>query len=229
MTKQLSKSIMNRSRFKNRYLKWPSRENFLSYKKAKNLCNSLNRKAKKTYFEKAKGNGIMDSKKFWSIVKPFLASKSFIHNNDIKIEIDNKIIEDESELVKIFNSHYINIVKSTDGKYPTKLGTLASRIVIVATFKNHPSIISIKNEFRPTAELNYKAATVDQINKTIRSLDAKKATEPDKIPVKVVKMLAYIIDEHLTNIINNDLLRNSISDSAKITSVRPIFKQGERT
>ena len=53
-----------------------------------------------------------------------------------------------------------------------KLGTLASGISekeIVATitdnFKNHPSITSIKNQFRPAAELNIKAATVDQINK----------------------------------------------------------------
>ena len=128
MTKELGKSIMNRSRFKNRYLKWPSRENFLAYKKAKNLRNSLNKKAKKTYFEKATENGIMGSKKFWSTVKPFLSSKGFIHNNDITIEINNKIIEDKSELAKTFNSHYINIVKSTTGKHPTKLGTLASRI-----------------------------------------------------------------------------------------------------
>ena len=136
------------------------------------------------------------------------------------IEIDDQIIEDESELAKAFNSHYINMVKSTTGKHPTKLGTLASRIrekeIVVTTidkFKNHPSIISIKNEFRPTAELNIKAATVDQINKIIRSLDAKKVTGPDKIPVKVVKMSAYIIDKHLNNIINNDLLRNSFSFS----------------
>ena len=46
MTKELSKSIMNRSWFKNRELNWASRENVLAYKKAKNLCNSLNEKAK---------------------------------------------------------------------------------------------------------------------------------------------------------------------------------------
>ena len=216
ITKELSKSIMNISRFKNRYLKWPSSENFLAYKKVKNLCNSLNKKAKRTYFEKATENGIMGSKKFWSTVKPSLSSKGFIYNNNITIQIDNKIIEDESELVKTFNSHYINIVKSTTVKHPTKLGTLASRTSekeIVATiidkFKNHPSIISIKTEFRPTAGLNIKPTTVDQINKIIRSLDAKKATGSNKIPVKVVKMSAYIIDKHLTNTINNDLLRNS--------------------
>ena len=47
MTKELRKAIMDRSRFKNKYLKWPSRENFFAYKKAKNICNPLNKKAKK--------------------------------------------------------------------------------------------------------------------------------------------------------------------------------------
>ena len=122
---------------------------------------------------------------------------------DITIEIDKKIIEDKSELTKTFNSHYINIVKSTTGKHPIKLGTLASRIskkeivtAITDEFKNHSSIISIKNEFQPAAELNIKAATVEQVNKII-SLNAKKAVGPDKIPVKVVKMSVYIIDKHL--------------------------------
>ena len=42
-------------------------------------------------------------------------------------------------------------------------------------------------------------------------------------------MSAYIIDKHLINTINNDLLRKSFSESAEIASVRPIFKKGERT
>ena len=97
---------------------------------------------------------------FWSAVKPFLSSKRFINNNDITIEIDNKIIEDKSESAKTFNSHYINIVKSSTG---SKHATLASRIseketvaIIIDKSENHPSIISIKNEFRPTAELNLR-------------------------------------------------------------------------
>ena len=118
---------MNRSRFKNRYLKWPSRENFLGYKKAKNLQRKLFKQKSEKGFEKATENGIMGSNKFWSTVKPFLSSKGFINNNDITIDIDNKIIEDKSELAKTFNSNYINIVKSTTGKHPTKLGTFFSK------------------------------------------------------------------------------------------------------
>ena len=42
-------------------------------------------------------------------------------------------------------------------------------------------------------------------------------------------MLAYIVDKHQTNVINNDLLRKSFSDSAKIASVRVIFKKEEKS
>ena len=50
MNKSPSKIIMQKSKVRNNYLKWPSRENFLNYKEVKNKCNSLVRKSKKEYF-----------------------------------------------------------------------------------------------------------------------------------------------------------------------------------
>ena len=58
-------------------------------------------------------------------------------------------------------------------------------------------------------------------------MNPKKATGPDKIPVKIVKLAASVIDSHLTNIIN-DLSDNAFSDSAKLASVRPIYKKDDR-
>ena len=42
---------MVRSRITNRYLKWPSRENYLELKKAKRFSKNLTKKAKKQYFK----------------------------------------------------------------------------------------------------------------------------------------------------------------------------------
>ena len=42
---------MVRSRITNRYLKWPSRENYLELKKAKRLSKNLTKKAKKQYLK----------------------------------------------------------------------------------------------------------------------------------------------------------------------------------
>ena len=121
MTKELRKAIMDRSRFKNKYFKWPSCENVLVYKKAKNIFNSLNKKAKKDYFKKATADGVMSKRKFWNTVKLFLTSKGFLHNDNISIDINGNIVEDEQKLTKEFNSYYINTAEITSGKPPMKL------------------------------------------------------------------------------------------------------------
>ena len=73
---------------RNKYLKWPSRENYVSYKKSKNKCNSLTKKAKKVFF--------------WSAVKPFLkVYKGCISNDFISLEKDGDLISNEKELVKL--------------------------------------------------------------------------------------------------------------------------------
>ena len=63
MTKDLNKVIMNTSNAKSKYLNWQSRENFNSYKRTKNKCNSLTKKAKRDFFKEATKDGIMTSKK----------------------------------------------------------------------------------------------------------------------------------------------------------------------
>ena len=39
MSNESSNAIMNTSKLRNRYRKWPSRENFLAFKKQENFCN----------------------------------------------------------------------------------------------------------------------------------------------------------------------------------------------
>ena len=51
ITKDLSRARMMKSKTKNQYVKWPSGENFLAFKKAKNKSASINEKAKKRLFQ----------------------------------------------------------------------------------------------------------------------------------------------------------------------------------
>ena len=74
-------------------------------------------------------------------------------------------------------------------------------------------------------DFNIRAASVGQIIKIFKGLNPKKATGPNKIPIKIVKLEANVIDSHLTNIINNNLSKNSFSDSTKLVSIRPIYKK----
>ena len=72
-------------------------------------------------------------------------------------------------------------------------------------------------------------ATTEEINKIIKEVDSKKATGLDKIPPKIVKMSANVIDSHLANIINNsDIAQNVFSEKENLACVRPIFKKNDR-
>ena len=64
MTKALSEAIMNKSKIRNKYQKWPSRETILALKEAKKFCNKLTRSVKKAYFCKVTGKGFANKKTF---------------------------------------------------------------------------------------------------------------------------------------------------------------------
>ena len=49
-------------------------------------------------------------------------------------------------------------------------------------------------------EFKIEEAKVEQTNNILRNINSRKATGPDKISSKIVKMSANVIDSHLTNI-----------------------------
>ena len=181
MRKELNKAIMNRSKLKNRYTNRPSRENFLAFKKQKNICKNLNKKTKKNYFSKITSKGTMGNKQFWNRVKPFLTSKGFLHNDDIALRIGDNIVTDCNELAKEFNEYYMNIVQNTTGKATTKLqGSNNDKSIvetIIKTYDHHPSIKLIKKHIqKENNNFDIKPASAGQINKILKNLNPKKAT-----------------------------------------------------
>ena len=106
MTKELRKTIMNRSRLKKEYQDWTSRKNFKNWgKKQKNKCNKPCRKAKKNHFKNITEDNLNNNNKFWQFVKPFLTNKGVFGTDFIYIKKDNQYIDNETELVEMFNSH----------------------------------------------------------------------------------------------------------------------------
>ena len=121
MTRELNKAIMTKSKVKSYYVKWPSPENFVAYKKAKNKCNLLTRKANRKFFREATKSGVMSNKTFWETVKPLLTNKGCMTNDCISIEKDGDIIRDEKLLVELFNENFINIAEISSGNKPSYL------------------------------------------------------------------------------------------------------------
>ena len=236
MTKELSKAVMNKSKTRNKYIKWPSRENFLAMKRAKNCCNNLTRTTKNNFFQRVTKSGFANNKKFWNAVKPFLTNKDFLTNNNISIKVNDDLVTDKTKLADLFNLRYINIVEKTSGAPPVIQGNPNNPNEdnntaknIIKQYENHSSIINIKNHIdSQVIRFDIPTAKIEDINKIIKNVNPKKATGPDKIPPKIVKLSANIIDSHLMNIINIDLSNNSFSNEAKVATVRPIYKKKSR-
>ena len=100
---------------------------------------------------------------------------------------------------------------------------------IIKQYENHSSIINIKNHIdSPAIRFHISTAKTEDINKIIKNINPKKSTGPDKIPPKIVRLSANMIDSHLMNIMNNDLSNNSFSNEAKVATVRRIYKKKSR-
>ena len=79
MNKDLSKAIMDRTRFRNKFLKNRNDENRKKYSKQRNYCVSLLRKTKKQYYGDLNEKNVLDNKEFWKTVKPFLSDKCLLN------------------------------------------------------------------------------------------------------------------------------------------------------
>ena len=71
-------------------------------------------------------------------------------------------------------------------------------------------------------------ASKEDINKIVKSLNINKATGPDGIPLKLIKLSANFVDKYLTSIINHNISRSYFSDGAKNALVKPIYKKKDR-
>ena len=218
---------------KNKIHRNPSKENKIAYKKQRNFCVSLKRKFLKNYLKKLMEKCLTTNKSFWKFMKPFLTNKGFTGNNDITLIHQNKIISGEKQLTKLFNSYYINIVeKSSDTKtFGANFENTSVQSVrdIVNSYKNHPSIMKIKqvvngSDVSDSERFSFKTVNESEIKGLLKNLDIKKASGIDTIPPKLVKLSADFLTALLTKAINTSIAQNVFPENAKTASVIPLDK-----
>ena len=88
---------------------------------------------------------------------------------------------------------------------------------IISKYERLLSILKIKNNFDSSITFDFPRAEVADINGLFKQTDAKKATVPETVPPKLVKMSANVIDKHLCNIISIDIDNYNVPDTAIAT------------
>ena len=99
---------------------------------------------------------------------------------------------------------------------------------ILNHYENHPSVSKVKCNQNEALNFDFLTAKVQDINKIINFLNPRKATGPDGIPVKILKIARNVIDSRLTNIINRDIKEKSFSEEVENALVRPLHKKNDR-
>ena len=128
------------------------------------------------------------NKKFWQFVKLFLTNKGA---DFISIKKDYEFIDNEIELVEMFNFHYINVVDNMRG-IPLDIGPLYDLQEhdvycvkqIIKKFETHTTVVEIKKIMNILEKFTIKEATVSDINTLLKSVNTKNPTGPDNTKKK---------------------------------------------
>ena len=185
INKTLSKAIMTRFRLKNKYHKSPNNVNILRYRKQRNYCVNLTRRIKKNYFSNLDINKVIDNKKFWDTIKPCFSEKNTSTKRITLIENDN-IITEEGTLAETFNTFFSTGTKDNETRKECKSSMTLDIHEIIAKFKNHPSIIKIKEKTNCGAKFSFVLSSLDDIKKRINNLNITKPTTYNNIPANIL-------------------------------------------
>ena len=170
INKKINKEIMKRSRLRNKFLNSKSDVDHRAYNKQRNLCVSLIRKEKKSFFSNLNTKDINENKTFWKTVKPLFTEKVKINSKITLIEekviskqgeeniIEEEIISDEQKIAEVFNDFFINIIPNLKISIEqninhdfTKTDDPVSNAI--NKFENHPSIVMIKRKNNRSADV----------------------------------------------------------------------------
>ena len=197
ISKEIRKEHMLRSKLRNKFYKEKSAVSFFTYKKQRNKCVSLLRKAKKHFYGNLNPAIICDNKKFWKTVKPLFSEKVTTSQNITLIE-NNIIVDDDKLVSEIFNEFFRNVV--TNLNIENNTGLINNNIIVedpvfkaVNKYEKHPSVLKIKAVNGDREHFTFLPTNLESVINEILALNGSKATPRDSIPAKINKRkLRYI-------------------------------------
>ena len=200
----------------------------MKYNKQWNLCVSITRKVKRSYYENLDLKGITYTKKFCATVKPLFSNKIKSTEN-ITLEENVKIISNDKELARIFNQFLVNIGPNLgiNTNHSFLINTDNENDPIekaIAKYKNYPSIISIKR-FMGNSDSSFQQVPKDKVIKTIEKLDPKKVIQLNDVPTKLIKSLGGFFSDYIYINLNKCIKDGEYVEDLKSGSASPVQKR----
>lgn len=180
-------------------------QNFKNYYRSYNrIFKSVIKLAKRKYHEKYLEIANNKVKAAWDIVKFELGK----HKNKASI-IPSRARINPSSVAEDFNSFFIDV--------PNRVGS------------THNLLASTRNVVgNCSSRMRFKLLSPKQVEVLIKSLKNKNSAGWDEIPVKVFRMVADILSEPLSRILNQSFTVGEFPHKMKYALVRPIFKKDDK-
>ena len=183
------------------------------FKKYNNFCNNLVKKSVKQACGKniTKESSVND---VWKAVRYVLKPESTARNQ-LKINVENKVIEDPQVLAEEFNNFFKNkIEKLREG------------------IKRDPTVdpvSKLRQKYKNVGLLfSLKTVSVQEVRKEINQLKSKTSSGFDGISAEILKLGAEVLAAPLTHIINKSIQSGNFPTKWKESKVVPLHKKGDK-
>ena len=235
MTKELRKAVMKRSQLRNAFNKNKLEINKMLYRKQRNLCTNLVKKAKRDYYSNLKPSSVKDTKRFWKTVKPLFSDKIVARDNIVLNEND-RVIDDDEKISEMFSDFFSNVVsnlnisKSYWGEKEMENCNFEDPILkAISNHHNHPSIIKIRESINPKEIFSFKHTNYESVYKEVIALNNSTACPIDSIPPKIIKQHCDLFTQKLENDFNHTVSTGTYPNNMKNADITPAHKSNDRT
>ena len=222
MNSRLRKVQHRRNQLRNRYWQYKGKRNWEEYRCMRNRANSVRKQSEATYLRtKSISNG--NQKDFWNTFKPYLSDKCVSTDNIVLVENDN-IINKPLEVCEIFKDHFQSVADTIG--VPDHFNVISDDSIkeAINTYKDHPSIKAIQNQYPNKEQFSYKLVNEKHVLKNMKSLNVKKSTGYDNIGPGFIKLAADELASPVTHVINHCIINHDYPDSYKRAETSPLYK-----
>ena len=183
-------------------------------------------------FSNLNPSSMCNNKAFWKYIQSFFFEKRKISNKITLVDDNNTIVSDDQSISEELNTLFKNATRSLNIRQNSYITDESNEIEgqvkkAISKYKNHPSIILIKNKITVPELFVFTEASVSDIEKELSNLNTKKASTFKNITPKVLKASIESRSEALTKLFNNTILTSNFPDKLKVANVSLIFKKDD--
>ena len=211
ITAGILKSIKKKNYFYKQFIKTQDNKFYILHKSFRDQLNRLIRKSKRNYYNQFFISNVNNIKNIWQGINELSNRKHRSSNNDICLNIKNKIVSEPAEVANHLNMFYTSISEKLTAKMKKSN----------VDFKDFLKSPNEKSFFiHPTCK--------EEIKELICDFDTRKSPDIYGISPKIIKSASDSLTDKLADIFNSSFESGVFPQLLKFACVTPIFKGGSR-